>query len=165
MQCHFSLSAAMKFEGTESAELVRSCPTPCAAKQCGREGVLRHDWEKVKEHVLISTLIAKFGQHENCLKLLLRTGNAMHVEHTKDPYWGDGIDGSGKNRFGHCLMIVRAMYRKAIAAGSSDALEAIVRGLLEHRPTRNKDQRPNQAAEKQQRRQARIAKRQQQQLP
>jgi hypothetical protein len=35
-------------------------------------------------------------------------GDALLVEHTaSDSYWGDGGDGSGKNRLGHILMCVR----------------------------------------------------------
>lgn len=41
-------------------------------------------------------------------EILLSTGNAILVEHTeKDNYWGDGGDGSGKNRLGKILMKVR----------------------------------------------------------
>jgi hypothetical protein len=44
--------------------------------------------------------------------LLLGTGEAVLVEHTaNDSYWGDGGDGSGKNRLGALLMQVRAELR------------------------------------------------------
>jgi predicted NAD-dependent protein-ADP-ribosyltransferase YbiA (DUF1768 family) len=34
------------------------------------------------------------------------------VEHTaRDSYWGDGGDGSGRNRLGHLLMQLRAELR------------------------------------------------------
>jgi ribA/ribD-fused uncharacterized protein len=50
-------------------------------------------------------LFAKFTQHEELKAILLETGDAILVEHTeKDSYWGDGGDGSGKNRLGACLV-------------------------------------------------------------
>ncbi len=51
---------------------------------------------------------AKFTQHDDLRELLLKTGDAKLIEHTEnDCYWGDGGDGSGKNRLGHILMRVR----------------------------------------------------------
>jgi len=41
---------------------------------------------------------------------LLATGDSTIVEHTKnDAYWGDGGDGTGKNRLGEILMLVREL--------------------------------------------------------
>ena len=43
-----------------------------------------------------------------CGMTLLATGDSTIVEHTEnDAYWGDGGDGSGKNRLGQILMRVR----------------------------------------------------------
>jgi hypothetical protein len=45
--------------------------------------------------------------------VLLGAGNARIVEHTeKDRYWGDGGDGSGRNRLGQILMQVREELRR-----------------------------------------------------
>ena len=45
---------------------------------------------------------------EDLKTILLGTGDAVLVEHTeKDSYWGDGGDGSGKNRLGHLLTALR----------------------------------------------------------
>ena len=50
----------------------------------------------------------KFEQNPKLLEVLLATGNRKIVEHTKtNNYWGDGGDGSGKNRLGVLLMEVR----------------------------------------------------------
>jgi hypothetical protein len=50
----------------------------------------------------------KFTQHPHLRALLLSTGDALLVEHTEnDSCWGDGGDGSGKNRLGQILMRVR----------------------------------------------------------
>jgi predicted NAD-dependent protein-ADP-ribosyltransferase YbiA (DUF1768 family) len=44
--------------------------------------------------------------------LLLGTGEAELVEHTRnDNYWGDGGDGTGKNRLGQLLIELREELR------------------------------------------------------
>jgi hypothetical protein len=58
-------------------------------------------------------LICKFTQDEDLKNILLGTGKSLLVEHTKnDSYWGDGGDGSGKNRLGKLLMEVREELRQ-----------------------------------------------------
>ena len=53
-------------------------------------------------------LKAKFGQHQELKSLLLSTGSAYLIEHTRnDAYWADGGDGSGKNMLGILLMEIR----------------------------------------------------------
>jgi len=65
-----------------------------------------------KDEIMLGALRAKFGQHEDLKRLLLGTGERKIVEHTKyDRYWGDGGDGSGRNRLGELLMQLRAEYR------------------------------------------------------
>lgn len=59
-------------------------------------------------------LWAKFTQHPPLREKLLATGSARLVEHTKrDAYWGDGGDGSGKNRLGILLMEIRDRLKEA----------------------------------------------------
>ena len=73
---------------------------------------MRGDWEQVKEQVMKNGLRLKFTQHPKLLELLLSTGNRKIVEHTdQDSYWGDGGDGSGKNRLGVLLMELREELR------------------------------------------------------
>jgi hypothetical protein len=56
---------------------------------------------------------AKFTQHEELKVLLLSTGTATLIEHTEnDDYWGDGGDGSGKNKLGKILMQLREELQK-----------------------------------------------------
>lgn len=75
-----------------------------------RAQAIRKDWEQVKDELMKQALLAKFSQNEEIRKVLLSTGDAHLVEHTKnDRYWGDGGDGSGKNRLGAILMEVREM--------------------------------------------------------
>jgi ribA/ribD-fused uncharacterized protein len=105
---------AQKFAGTPHEEEVRACKRPAEAAAMGRDRKLplRRDWESVKEGVMMDALRAKFTQDEELKATLLGTGDAVLVEHTaNDSYWGDGGDGSGKNRLGHLLMRLRAELR------------------------------------------------------
>jgi ribA/ribD-fused uncharacterized protein len=106
---------AMKFQGTEHEEKVRLCKTPSQAADMGRSRKLplRRDWESVKDQVMLEAVRAKFTQHDDLRAALLATGDAVIVEHTEnDSYWGDGGDGSGKNRLGRILMQVREELRR-----------------------------------------------------
>ncbi len=105
---------AQKFQGTEHEEKVRLCKTPSQAANMGRSRKLplRRDWEGVKDQVMLDAVRAKFTQHDDLRAILLGTGDAKLVEHTdKDSYWGDGGDGSGKNRLGQLLMRLREELR------------------------------------------------------
>lgn len=105
---------AQKFRGTEHEEAVRLCKTPRQAAEMGRSRKLplRRDWESVKDQVMLQAVRAKFSQHADQKAILLGTGDALLIEHTeRDSYWGDGGDGSGKNRLGHILMQVREELR------------------------------------------------------
>jgi ribA/ribD-fused uncharacterized protein len=110
---------AQKYHGTEHEE-VRQARTPSDAARLGRSRrlPLRKDWEAVKDQVMLEAVRAKFTQHADLRAALLGTGEAVLVEHTEnDSYWGDGGDGSGKNRLGHILMQVRAELRRGEGEG------------------------------------------------
>ena len=103
-----------KFAGTEREWEIKKAKSPGQAATLGRarthkSGVtLRKDWEEVKDDIMMTALKAKFTQHEDLQDYLLETGDAVLVEHTaKDRYWGDGGDGTGKNKLGHLLMKLR----------------------------------------------------------
>jgi len=105
---------AQKFAGTEHEEAVRGAKSPMVAARMGRsrKRPLRRDWEAVKDNVMREALRAKFQQHAELKALLLSTGAARLIEHTaNDGYWGDGGDGTGKNRLGQLLMELRAALR------------------------------------------------------
>jgi ribA/ribD-fused uncharacterized protein len=107
---------AQKFAGTEHEGAVCRAKSPSVAAAMGRDRKrpLRRDWESVKEAVMLEALRAKFTQHEDLRAILLGTGDAELIEHTaNDSYWGDGGDGSGKNRLGHLLMRLRDELRGA----------------------------------------------------
>lgn len=102
---------AQKFPGTEHMEAIRQVTSPMIAARMGRsrQRPLRSDWENVKDSIMREAVLAKFTQHQELREILLGTGDALLVEHTKnDSYWGDGGDGSGRNRLGEILIDVRA---------------------------------------------------------
>ncbi|XZE36353.1 NADAR family protein [Pirellulaceae bacterium SH501] len=105
---------AQKFVGTEHEEAIRSEESPMKAAKMGRERnrPLRSDWEAVKNDIMRRAIHAKFTQHEQLRHLLINTGDAVLVEHTKnDSYWGDGGDGTGMNMLGQMLMETRDQLR------------------------------------------------------
>jgi ribA/ribD-fused uncharacterized protein len=102
---------AQKFPNTEHEAEIRCATSPMIAARLGRarSKPLRPDWEQVKEHIMRAALGAKFTQHLALRELLLSTGNRPIIEHTRnDRYWGDGGDGTGRNRLGILLMELRA---------------------------------------------------------
>jgi N-glycosidase YbiA len=105
---------AQKFAGTPHEEEIRQANSPMIAARLGRsrKRPLRRDWESVKDTVMREAVLAKFTQHADVRAILLGTGDAEIVEHTtNDSYWGDGGDGTGKNKLGQILMSVREELR------------------------------------------------------
>ena len=103
---------AQKFVGTPILETIRMLSRPREAFDMSRDPRYsrwrRPDWEQVKEDVMYKALQAKFSQHNDLRKLLLDTGERKLIEHSPhDSYWGDGGDGSGKNKLGELLMKLR----------------------------------------------------------
>jgi ribA/ribD-fused uncharacterized protein len=101
---------AQKFAGTPHEEELRLVRSPMVAARMGRSRArpLRPDWDAVKDPIMYEAVHAKFTQHPELGALLLGTGEARIVEHTRrDRYWGDGGDGSGQNKLGQILMRVR----------------------------------------------------------
>jgi len=106
---------AQKFPDSDYQEKIRQEKSPTIAARLGRSRKvkIRPDWESVKEGIMRDALVAKFTQHPELTKILLNTNNAILIEHTtNDSYWGDGGNGTGKNRLGHLLMSVREELRQ-----------------------------------------------------
>ena len=106
---------AQKFAGTEHEVAIRHTKSPMIAARMGRsrERPLRPDWETKKDDIMREALQAKFTQHPNLRSLLLHTGDAELIEHTRnDRYWADGGDGTGMNRLGQLLMELRSQFRE-----------------------------------------------------
>jgi ribA/ribD-fused uncharacterized protein len=105
---------AQKFADTPYEEEIRRANSPMIAARLGRsrKHPLRRDWESVKDAIMREAVLAKFTQHADVRAVLVGTGDAELVEHTSnDSYWGDGGDGSGKNKLGKILMSVREELR------------------------------------------------------
>ncbi|EAC3108675.1 NADAR family protein [Listeria monocytogenes] len=101
---------AQKFIDNKIIKKVINTKKPIDAAKLGRnrDFPLRKGWESMKDEVMLKAIRAKVEQHSEVKEMLLSTENAILVEHTeKDYYWGDGGDGSGKNRLGKILMKVR----------------------------------------------------------
>jgi ribA/ribD-fused uncharacterized protein len=101
---------ASKFENADVRNKIKSLKSPMDASIKGRDRnvMIRPDWEMIKEEVMLNGLLAKFFQHPNLKTELLKTENSVLIEDTpNDRYWGNGGDGSGKNRLGKLLMEVR----------------------------------------------------------
>ena len=106
---------AHKYDQEKLQEYVRAAKSPEEAAKRGRQKDLpkRKNWKSVKDQIMYKALVAKFTQHENLKRLLLSTGSAPLVEHTKrDKYWGDAGDGSGLNKLGIMLTEIREKLRK-----------------------------------------------------
>lgn len=117
---------AQKFVGHPHAERIRTVSSCTQCKKLGqvRTVPMRSDWEKVKHDVMYTACLAKFTQHASLKKILLSTGNALLVEHTRnDKYWGDGGDGSGKNMLGKTLVRVRDTLRSQEGIQGEDQAE------------------------------------------
>ena len=107
---------AQKFNDAAYRERIRACDRAKDAKALGmtRNPPLRPDWEEVKDGVMLCAVRLKFGTHAGLRKLLLSTGDAQIVENAPwDPYWGCGTDGTGLNKLGKILMMVRKELRQA----------------------------------------------------
>jgi len=107
---------AQKFAGSQHEEAIRSVKSPMIAARIGRNRSkpIRPDWEQVKDDIMREAVRSKFSQHRDLREILLATGDALIVEHTKnDSYWGDGGDGSGRNMLGRILAEVRAELRRS----------------------------------------------------
>jgi ribA/ribD-fused uncharacterized protein len=89
-----------------------------------RARLLRPDWDAVKGAIMLEAVRAKFTQYPALTALLLGTGEALIVEHSRsDRYWGDGGDGSGQKKLGLTLMRVRAELRAAQAGAERPKTE------------------------------------------
>lgn len=101
---------AQKFAGTEYENKIRRSSNPMKAAEMGRtrKVKIRPNWDNMKDNVMYEAVKAKFTQHSELKELLVSTEDAVLVEHTEnDAYWGNGGNGTGKNRLGKILMRVR----------------------------------------------------------
>ncbi|MEO5838237.1 MAG: NADAR domain-containing protein, partial [Acidimicrobiales bacterium] len=104
---------AQKFSDPLRREQIRAASGPGAAQKLGQSARgTRPDWNQRRLEVMREVLIAKFSQHPELRKLLFETGDAHLIEaSTKDRFFGEGKDGSGKNHLGLLLEEVRDLLR------------------------------------------------------
>lgn len=101
---------AQKFENKAYQERIRKAPSPMKAAELGRSRKvkIKRNWDRMKDNVMFDAVLAKFSQHNSLTDLLISTADALLIEHTEnDAYWGDGGNGTGKNKLGKTLMKVR----------------------------------------------------------
>lgn len=109
---------SQKFELPERKEAIRATSSPLDAARMGRQSgwAPRSHWDELRNEAMRAAVWAKFTQHGPLRNLLLSTGSAKLVEHTRnDDYWADGGDGNGKNMLGVILMEVRERIRRVDA--------------------------------------------------
>jgi N-glycosidase YbiA len=85
---------------------IRKARSPMSAARMGRSRklLLRTDWLSVKDSITHEAVPAKFDQHADLRETFRATDDSTIIEHTaNDAYWGDGGDGSGKNRLGKII--------------------------------------------------------------
>lgn len=69
------------------------------------------DWDDRKVEVMEQLFRAKLMQHADVREALLASGQAQIVKHQSDRFWGDGLDGSGRNEMGKVWMRLREELR------------------------------------------------------
>ncbi|QZN97396.1 NADAR family protein [Symbiopectobacterium purcellii] len=108
---------SQKFDNDSLKVKINNLISPMDAAKLGRDRTLplRDDWDDVKDSIMRFAVMEKFKQNADARKILLSTGNARLVEHTKnDAYWADGGDGTGKNMLGIILMETRELLRQSM---------------------------------------------------
>jgi len=103
---------SQKFADTDYEEEIRKAPKPSMAKDMAEKSSfpIRSDWKSIKISTMREVLYAKFTQHPDLRKELIKTDPSILIEHTEnDHYWGDGGNGSGKNMLGNLLMDIRSL--------------------------------------------------------
>ncbi|MCY3596552.1 MAG: NADAR family protein [Rhodospirillales bacterium] len=102
---------------------IRAASSPAEAKRLGRRADLRCDWDRIKDDVMHSVLLAKFAVPA-LRDALLATGDAELVEGNTwgDVYWGV-CGGRGRNQLGRTLMRIRDDIRRR-AGPAMDAQHA-----------------------------------------
>jgi len=96
-------------------EHIRTCdPRPSVAFTEARRFAheVRPDWKHDNINAMDLALYHKFTQHRDLRRELLATGDAELIENSdKDPFWGCGADGKGRNELGKALERLRRQLR------------------------------------------------------
>ena len=85
--------------------------SPIISKNLGKKIELREDWLEVCDQIMYEILYNKFIQNPYLISSLTSTGLRPIIQHTRaDGFWGDGLDGNGKNKLGICLVKLRTYF-------------------------------------------------------
>lgn len=107
-------AAIQAYKNPYDKEYVRrqeNANNPVISKNLGRKTEMRSDWREVCENLMYKVLEYKFNQNIELKENLINTGLRPIIQHTYiDSFWGDGGDGSGKNKLGKALMLLRENY-------------------------------------------------------
>jgi ribA/ribD-fused uncharacterized protein len=105
---------AMKFASEVLRVSILEARTPAEAFSLSRDyqDQVREDWYDIRVEVMEFIVTEKFKQNPQFALFLANTGDSVIKEHShKDHFWGDGGDGTGENRLGEILMVVRQQLR------------------------------------------------------
>jgi ribA/ribD-fused uncharacterized protein len=105
---------AQKFADPEMRAKIRKAEKPVIAKKLAEKhrAQIRSDWDTVKDEVMYRAVRRKFELHSELRDLLLATGNEEIVESAPtDYYWGVGREGTGQNKLGKIIELIRAELR------------------------------------------------------
>lgn len=106
---------AAKATSSVEGRRILAASTPGKAKKLGRSSQQRHDWEGVKDIVMLTLLRRKFANPDLQKKLLATYPEELVEGNTwGDTYWGQDTDsGLGLNKLGQLLMQVREELRQS----------------------------------------------------
>ena len=65
------------------------------------------DFDVKKVEIMEELFKAKISQHADVKEALMQSGDTTIVKHQADKFWGDGIDGAGRNEMGKVWMKLR----------------------------------------------------------
>ena len=89
--------------------LQKNADSPIASKYYGRVVRPRRDWMDVRVGIMYDIVLRKFSQNKDARQNLLNTGLRPLIFRTDaDSFWGDGVNGKGKNMLGKIMNKVRA---------------------------------------------------------
>ena len=95
---------AVENKDEEAADQIMNEDNPFKAKEIGDRVKERRSWDPVQ--TMRKVIQANAAQVNVFREKLVENKNEL-VENTKDPYWGKGHDGKGKNTMGKILMEIR----------------------------------------------------------
>lgn len=123
---------AQKSKDAEFQKKVRECKTAGHAKRMGRKAKLEPNWDEDRNGVMYKALLAKFSIPEMKEKLI-ETDEAHLIEDSpSDYFWGCGSKGTGENRLGEMLMVVRSRIKaETVLRVLSASIDGLVADLAE----------------------------------